>query len=140
METAREFLLILLDPRGRIGRAGFWQAILVFFGLFLIAAALIAGAALLRGYTTQRVELGWWTVLFLIPTAFKRLHDRGKSAWWLLVFFVVPVLMAFTETNQGGAWRSALSCVESALWIWGLVELALLKGTTGSNVYGPRPE
>ena len=24
----------------------------------------------------------------------KRLHDRNKSAWWLLLFYVVPMLIS----------------------------------------------
>ena len=46
----------------------------------------------------------------------KRLHDRGKSAWWLLLLFVP--LFGF---------------------LWLLVELPFLPGTAGENSYGPDP-
>ena len=46
----------------------------------------------------------------------KRWHDRGKSGWWTLIV-LVPII--------GG------------LWI--LVELGFLKGTDGTNQYGPDP-
>jgi uncharacterized membrane protein YhaH (DUF805 family) len=46
----------------------------------------------------------------------KRWHDRGKSAWWILIG-LIPLIGA----------------------IWTLVENGFLKGTEGSNQYGPDP-
>ena len=55
-------------------------------------------------------------VLVSYTVAAKRLHDRGKSGWWLLTAFV-PVI--------GWAW----------LWF----ELFILPGSSGDNRYGPHP-
>jgi uncharacterized membrane protein YhaH (DUF805 family) len=44
----------------------------------------------------------------------KRLHDRDKSGWWQLLWFV-PVIG----------------------WIWMFVVLGFLSGTPGSNRFGP---
>jgi hypothetical protein len=46
----------------------------------------------------------------------KRYHDRDKSAWWILIC-LLPII--------GG--------------IWQLIELGCLRGTEGSNDYGPDP-
>jgi uncharacterized membrane protein YhaH (DUF805 family) len=46
----------------------------------------------------------------------KRCHDRAKSGWFLLIF-LIPVL--------------------GALWL--LIELGLLRGTSGPNRFGPDP-
>jgi len=46
----------------------------------------------------------------------KRWHDRGKSAWWILIG-LIPLIGA----------------------IWTLVENGFLKGTEGPNQYGPDP-
>ena len=54
--------------------------------------------------------------LCLLALAVKRLHDDARSGAWLLVG-LVPVL--------------------GVLWL--LFELALRKGTAGSNQYGPDP-
>jgi uncharacterized membrane protein YhaH (DUF805 family) len=54
-------------------------------------------------------------VFHFVPSA-KRLHDRNKSAWWLLLGFV-PVIGYFLL----------------------LCELAFFKGTHGENNYGPDP-
>jgi len=44
----------------------------------------------------------------------KRLHDRDKSGWWQLLWFV-PVIG----------------------WIWLIVVLGFLRGTVGANRFGP---
>ena len=46
----------------------------------------------------------------------KRLHDRNKTGWWMLII-LLPVI--------GG--------------LWYLIECGFLKGTTGPNTYGPDP-
>ena len=51
-----------------------------------------------------------------LAIAAKRWHDRGKSAWWILVAFV-PVIGS----------------------LWYLIECGFLKGTTGPNAYGSDP-
>jgi len=51
-----------------------------------------------------------------LAVAAKRWHDRGKSAWWILIAFV-PVI--------GG--------------LWYLIECGFLKGTSGANRFGSDP-
>jgi uncharacterized membrane protein YhaH (DUF805 family) len=48
---------------------------------------------------------------------FKRLHDRGKSAWWLMMI-LVPIV--------------------GPLWLF--VQLGFLAGDPGSNRFGPSPK
>src|SRR6202011_2475161 len=33
-----------------------------------------------------------FAIRFLAATAVKRLHDRNKSGWWIVPFFIVPIL------------------------------------------------
>ena len=33
----------------------------------------------------------------------KRLHDRDKSAWWLLVFYALPTILSSRRSNGGCA-------------------------------------
>jgi uncharacterized membrane protein YhaH (DUF805 family) len=68
----------------------------------------------------------------------KRLHDRNKSAWWLVLFWLVPgVLQGVGE--QVGTIGLVLSIAAFAISIWGLVEIGFLRGTVGPNQYGPDP-
>jgi uncharacterized membrane protein YhaH (DUF805 family) len=89
------------------------------------------------------VFLPWLMWGFAIHT--ERLHDRNKSAWWLLIFYVVPAVfgpLAKTEWFAGTAGtilHYALALADLALSIWGFVEIGCLRGTAGSNRYGPNP-
>src|SRR4030095_4945719 len=86
-----------LLPLGRIGRRGFWlrHLFILPLALFLcIGADQIVGRPL--GFVTA---LG--TTLFLVSTWGRRLHDRGRSAFWLLLA-ALPVLGALILTIECG--------------------------------------
>jgi len=84
MSTWGEF-----STAGRLGRGGFWLRHLVGLPIAMftcIAADTLVGPAL--GAVAAALA-----TLFLISTWGRRLHDRGRSAWWLLIA-AVPVLGA----------------------------------------------
>jgi uncharacterized membrane protein YhaH (DUF805 family) len=73
-------------------------------------------------------------------TSIKRLHDRNRSGWWTIPFLVVPPLYSQFEGRLGASLATSLFAVMvSTLWIWGFVELFILKGTTGPNRFGSDP-
>ena len=78
-----------LMTTGRLGRRGFWLRNVVGLPICLFvcigADSAIAPAA---GLAAAAV-----TTLFLVSTWGRRLHDRGRSAWWLLLT-AVPVVGA----------------------------------------------
>jgi uncharacterized membrane protein YhaH (DUF805 family) len=87
------------------------------------------------------------TPLFLwvyLATAVKRLHDRNKSGWWIVLFFVLPCL-----SSQFGArledWLGDSTFAMLLSWnafvfsVWGFIEMYCLKGTTGTNRFGADP-
>jgi uncharacterized membrane protein YhaH (DUF805 family) len=57
----------------------------------------------------------WW--YFAISV--KRMHDRGRSGWWVLLMF----LLSFVLIGS----------------IWWLVDLGILEGEEGPNKWGPNP-
>jgi uncharacterized membrane protein YhaH (DUF805 family) len=83
------------------------------------------------------------TALFLwiyLATAIKRLHDRDRSGWWIIPFFVVPGLFSeFEGLLPGSYWMLPFSLGVSVLWLWGIVEMFFVPGTTGNNRFGPDP-
>ena len=85
------------------------------------------------------VFIPWLMWGFAIHT--ERLHDRDKSAWWLLVFYVVPGLLghfakaAWFAGGAGMVLHYVLALASLALTIWGCDEIGCLRGTAGPNKY-----
>ena len=90
-----------LLPVGRIGRGGFWlrHVLVLPVALFLcISAEQVVGRPL--GLVAALA-----TTLFLVSTWGRRLHDRGRSALWLLLA-ALPVLGALFLLVECGLLRS----------------------------------
>jgi uncharacterized membrane protein YhaH (DUF805 family) len=141
--------------RGRIGRKQYWiRTLLYLLGGILGGVLLIALAALNYNppdTVTVRTVAGFVllaiaTVVYLVTiltglvsTGIRRLHDRGKSGWWLFLYYYAPSQLLKTSTSlwHGGALIILLAVV--AILIWGLIDLGVLRGERGDNVYGPSP-
>lgn len=108
---ARE-LATLFRFRGRSSRFDFWTTFigfgLVFVVLFVFIEVVFARPATLILYPPL-----FWVALAL---GARRVHDRGRSAWWLLVV-LIPIL--------------------GPLWL--AIELGFRAGTLDDNQYGPDP-
>ena len=87
MSSSANNVLNEFRPCGRLTRAGFWlrHVSLVPIGLWLV----IAAAETLGGPYDLPLVIAF--VLLLVSIWGRRLHDRGRSAWWLLAT-LVPVL------------------------------------------------
>ena len=106
---------LLFSFEGRIPRRKYWLASAVMTGLVFIPVMI----AMLMESTAAIVIVGV-LCLPLIYVSFavgtKRWHDRNKSGWWNLIG-LIPYI--------GG--------------IWAFIECGCLRGTLGSNSYGPDP-
>ena len=144
MEELFEFLF---GASGRIGRAKYWRSVLIYIGGGLMTAVILftaAGiAAPLFVVMVIVVLLPWLLWGFSFTT--KRLHDRNKSAWWLMVLYLVPGALGqlANAASFGGTAGTALHTIRAlagfALTIWGFVEIGCLRGTEGPNTYGTDP-
>jgi uncharacterized membrane protein YhaH (DUF805 family) len=77
---------------------------------------------------------------FLAATTIKRLHDRNKSGWWIVLFIVAPNLLGKFGDSLGDSDVAVfLGLIAFVLNIWGAVELLFLKGTSGPNRFRPDP-
>ena len=75
-----------------------------------------------------------------LATAIKRLHDRDRSGWWIVPFFVVPGLFSqFSDLLPDSNWMLPFILTASSLWLWGFVEMFCIPGSTGDNRFGPDP-
>jgi uncharacterized membrane protein YhaH (DUF805 family) len=144
---------LLFSFRGRINRAKFWQAMLVFFLADVVLA--LSGWAL-GGYSAVKIVGAVVNLaLFIagIAVCIKRLHDRDRSGWWLALFYFGPAILlllggsvfwAFSGRIDD-AWEWALLLLKLcllggfALGIWGVVEIGFRRGTSGYNRFGADP-
>ncbi len=132
--------------RGRTSRVGYWRTqipLLLFLGVCWCAGFLLAeatGIDILSALGLLAALPVLWAVIALL---FRRLHDRNKSGWWIVPFYLAPVAFALVGRamlDKGGNLGAGLAAVaELALLIWAFVELGLLSGTRGKNRFGPDP-
>jgi len=132
---------------GRINRAKYWIGSIALAVISIVFGILIAS---LFGMTTLGAILIALVTLALFYPAYaiaaKRFQDRDKPGQTAL-YGLVPVLLVnflqlfgMTGTPEQPntlGWISSL--VMLAVGLWFLVELGILKGTTGPNRYGPDP-
>ncbi|MDR1485622.1 MAG: DUF805 domain-containing protein [Planctomycetaceae bacterium] len=109
-----------VDFTGRAGRREYWLFVLanLLIGFFLgLMLGTVSGAA-----GVPAGSLSWiinvYQLAVLLPSIFvgvRRLHDTGRSGWWLLIVFI-PIIGALI------------------LIVWYVQD-----SDSGSNQYGPRP-
>ncbi|HUO91256.1 MAG TPA: DUF805 domain-containing protein [Rhizomicrobium sp.] len=172
---------------GRINRAKQWAVLLVAlvhviiiglifaftvgFSVFLdLAQKKTTLAAVLASPQVHTFEIAF-CVLYAIgfyiglAVATKRLHDRNKSAWWLLVFIALPIVLNIPALLYIPHQMDYIAAVIRAaqenlpppqrpfdpplvvisrgaatiISLWAFVELYILRGTVGDNRFGPDP-
>jgi uncharacterized membrane protein YhaH (DUF805 family) len=160
------FLHLLFGFGGRINRAKYWGAVVLWIVFWILAAIVILVAALgILGVNLTNGSLPGsdqpekivklildYVVLFIVfavvaiaswvsglAIGVKRLHDRDKSGWWIVLFYVVPQFLAGGGNQSEGGTAGILGLISAVLSIWGLVELGFLRGTRGPNRFGPDP-
>ena len=132
---------------GRAQRSEFW-----WFFLFSAVSSAIANIVPVIGQI--------YPLVLLIPSlavAARRLHDTGRSAWWLLLYlasflamgaaFVAGLLVWIFESerpnDEGAIISAALVAIVSLVIALGCSIVPLifyaLPGTVGPNRYGPDP-
>jgi uncharacterized membrane protein YhaH (DUF805 family) len=73
-------------------------------------------------------------------TSIKRLHDRDKSGFWMVPFFVFPGLVKQFEDRLPDSWLMLpFGLLAFVLCIWGFVEMYFLKGSRKTNRFGSNP-
>ena len=117
---------VLFSFSGRTNRMKYW---LVGIGVAVVSGVILAmmgmenfggagapDAAPSGAAGAVLVLVGILNIWINLANNVKRFHDRDKSGWWVLIAFVPAI---------------------GALWI--LIECGFLKGTGGSNRFGPDP-
>jgi len=93
----------------------------------------------------------WFALLALafatgLTATVRRLHDRNMTGWWILVFVLLPDLLyggaeylADNAVSVNALATYVLRIAAIATGLWAFVELLCLRGTPGSNRFGPDP-
>jgi uncharacterized membrane protein YhaH (DUF805 family) len=138
---------LLFSFEGRIGRAKYWLTTLltgivigvVQFGLE--AAFPLDSSASFAGLVIALII----AILYLYMCAAigaKRLHDRNRSGWLIILFYIVPIGLLPVEhwaDSLGAILTMMIALAVTAIALWGLIELGFLRGTRGDNHFGSDP-
>jgi len=155
---------LLLSFKGRINRApywivtiGFWIVIVTFFTLMVTGEfqMLVDGDPATAEPFNLIILMAIIAVSFALLVSFayaqltimaKRLHDRNKSAWWILFYYAAltsPSWVMMLGLLTGSAVLLLLGVlanyIAGIVWLWFFVELGFLKGSQGPNRFGPDP-
>jgi uncharacterized membrane protein YhaH (DUF805 family) len=145
---------LLFGIRRRINCAKWWIAssILIIIGFVVskvidrfdvaaVGSALNRFAAISLAVLLALVSL--LIVYCLLAVTVKRLHDRNKRGWWILLFPLAPIILASIVSAFGEdldpALDYALSGLALIIAIWALIEFGSMSGTAGLNRYGLDP-
>jgi len=149
VEWAKRPLEKYADFSGRAPRAEYW-----WYTLALIIAAVIANIidSLLGMRTMVAGMYGPVTLLLVLATILpglavtaRRLHDTGRSGWWMLIAIVPYCLMGVMAGMASASGSMAdveyLGAVTIVALIGGVVLLifTVLPSKPGDNRYGPNP-
>ena len=100
---------------GRINRARYWIGIAAIFAFWLVVIAIVELLPFgTFGDTPSYVVLGAGSIGVIwisLAVSAKRLHDRNKSAWWILLFWLLPAVLVGVGAGIG---MSTLAC----RWRW----------------------
>ncbi len=132
--------------KGRTSRLGYWRIqipLLLILAVFWSAGFLLAESTGIDRLSAlgliAYLPVQWAGVALL----FRRLHDRNKSAWWIVPFYVVPLALTATARFQldkgGSAAMGLLSLPAFVLLLWAFIEIGFVRGTRGANRYGADP-
>jgi uncharacterized membrane protein YhaH (DUF805 family) len=154
----RDFWLIVLGVA-----AVDWISVLVLPDPFVPPALMSAEDPVNRAYAASELfEANWLNALVgllllwpALAASVKRCHDRNRSGVWLLAFWgpaLVSGVIGVVVRELWLVWLYGLSSpfyiwptgpfltattFALVLWLWGLVELGFLPGSSGANAFGP---
>jgi uncharacterized membrane protein YhaH (DUF805 family) len=143
----RDFMSKWFLFKGRIGRRRYWSLTLLYVLAFAVGLASIGALGIVLDVgpsDTILIVLVPLAIVFVLSMSValtdigvRRLHDRGKSGSWLLLYYALPSWM--TRNADLDAVGLVVSLAILGILIWAIVDLGVLRGDPGSNAYGPNP-
>jgi uncharacterized membrane protein YhaH (DUF805 family) len=132
--------------RGRLSRLGYWR-----WQLALLAVGVVGfvGASILTMNGARAFALIAVAYVASVFVIVRRLHDRGRSAWWLIPFVVLPLVLhggsawvqstLYSEADPRLPWAIGAVLLALILNLWAFIEIGLLRGQKTANRFGSPP-
>jgi uncharacterized membrane protein YhaH (DUF805 family) len=149
---------LLFGFQGRINHAKYWLAVLIYIVVSVLIGVIDSSLGPMSvSLTILHIIVGVGCFISYIAVGIKRFHDRNKTGWWLLIFYILPGVLigAGVGLSLGGIIMrrgmmsygvssmemigALLVLVAFAIGIWAFIELGCLRGTIGANRHGPGP-
>lgn len=151
---------LLFGFSGRINRAKWWLTVLVSIIISVVAVII---AAIVGETLGNIVSFAAFIPQFWISLAAgaKRLHDLNRTAAWLVLFYLGPLVLLIiffvvagmdvmaiilsggdldaSAIARIGITGGLVGLLGFILGIWALIWFGCLRGTVGPNQYGPDP-
>jgi uncharacterized membrane protein YhaH (DUF805 family) len=121
--------------KGRIGRGRYWGltglcALALIVALYSVVITVNQTSAppvnvLATVVAITGVFVFVATCIALLGVGVWRLHDRGKSGFWIILYYAVPFVMALLAIDPEGR-GIALNCIALAILVWAIIDLGIL--------------
>jgi uncharacterized membrane protein YhaH (DUF805 family) len=138
-----QFLKSWFPFHGRIGRRQYWISTLLYSLVWVLGTVILITLAALNynppddtitnrgivGFVLFGIAMLVFSVVIVAKftsTGVRRLHDRGKSGYWLLLYYGLPSMIARNEGPDN--LRLIFWLVTLGILIWAIVDLGVLPG------------
>jgi uncharacterized membrane protein YhaH (DUF805 family) len=138
----------LFSPAGRTSRSQFWlRWFLPVVAIHIVLWIVIAIGAAADSTTVATTFFVIWIVFSLltlwpsIAVQVKRIHDRNKTGWLVLAYWIPSGLQTILfAAGASDNWAGTiLNLITAGVGIWFFIEFGCMRGTIGANQYGPDP-
>lgn len=139
---------LFFTPRGRVARSKYWIIFVIWFVLDAMLRGAMGLASLWSGNEVVVAVFFWLWVSFSLASSFpmialsiKRLHDSGRSGYWMLApigcqVSVLMMLLSFLNGNFGSSLMFILLLLVLGLLSLVVLIFLLMAGEDGGNSYG----
>ena len=138
---------------GRTGRVNFILGTLFFFMCFAVLLYLLSLIASMLGrvFGTGSISLFFsvlivilylvMIVIYLLPLWVRRLHDLGKSGWYMVIYVLVAVIRPLSNSEKltSNIFFDLMGLIVCLAYLAMFIVLVFIKGNIGTNKYGEKP-
>lgn len=153
-DAPQTFWQFYFSLRGRIPRSQYWLKFVLPVFAISLGLGFIEAAARAAGHPDTAATFEILSGVFSLATFWpgiavlvKRIHDRDKSGWLALLPYAllgigllgVAIAAAAHSREAAEIITGVVGIAGFAVFVWFFVEFGCLRGTVGSNRFGPDP-